>query len=469
MSHILKKKDLETIYEKVIEILEQIGITFGTEKALELLGKNGAKIEGSKAFIPKTLLERCLESLPKYDYENQGPKRITATSPFGMVPTILDDETGTYRSGTVDDVVKMYQLTQTSDLYECASPCVIDPVDSDAEDLYVGQIAMLLRYSDKWPSVGIRATAQNSKDGNLYQSARKSIRLIREFYDVWDEPVMGQSICPMSPLAYDWECLDNLTAAIEEKQNIILCPCSLTGLTGPASLLGLVIHDIAISLAGIVYAQLLSPGIDVSICSCSGATDMRSIQPAYGTVECVYIEGMLYEFAKYMQIGCTICGALSDSAKVDYQAGAESMLTTLMPYYASEINEVWCYPGLMSAWYCGSFEKLILDEEMMRNVNRALKGVNLKLDPKLMRSLTEAQEKNTFLQGKTPSAYRKDHYLTKIFSKYGVSQDISPEKTDIRLKVKREIENRINEYQAPEITKEQKEILKPHLPSRCSF
>ena len=34
MSHILKKKDLETIYEKVIEILEQIGITFGTEKAL---------------------------------------------------------------------------------------------------------------------------------------------------------------------------------------------------------------------------------------------------------------------------------------------------------------------------------------------------------------------------------------------------------------------------------------------------
>lgn len=72
--------------------------------------------------------------------------------------------------------MKMYKLTQTSDLYECASPCVIDPVDNDADDLYVGQIAMLLRYSDKWPSVGIRATAQNSKDGNLYQSARKSIR-----------------------------------------------------------------------------------------------------------------------------------------------------------------------------------------------------------------------------------------------------------------------------------------------------
>ena len=71
-----------------------------------------------------------------------------------MVPTILDDETGVYRSGTVEDVVKMYKLTQTSDLYECASPCVIDPVDNDADDLYVGQIAMLLRYSDKWPRLG---------------------------------------------------------------------------------------------------------------------------------------------------------------------------------------------------------------------------------------------------------------------------------------------------------------------------
>ena len=105
----------------------------------------------------------------------------------------------------------------------------------------------------------------------------------------------------------------------------------------------------------------------------------------------------------------------------------------------------------------------------MRNVNRALKGVNLKLDPKLMTSLTEAQEKNTFLQGKTPSAYRKDHYLTKIFSKYGVSQDISPEKTDVRLKVKMEIENRINQYQAPEITEDQKKLLQPYLPSKCSF
>lgn len=469
MSHILEKKDLETIYEKAVEILETIGITFGTEKALNLLRENGARIDGNKAFISESLLKKCLDRLPKYDYAEEGPKRITATSPFGMVPTILDDETGAYRSGTIADVVKMYQLTQTSDFYECASPCVIDPVDNDAEDQYVAQIAMLLRYSDKWPSVGIRATAQNSKDGNLYQSARQSIRLIREFYDTWDEPVMGQAICPMSPLAYDWECLDNLTAAIEEKQDITLCPCTLTGLTGPASLLGLVIHDVAISLAGIVYAELLSPGVNVSICPCSGATDMRSIQPAYGTVEYAYIAGMLYEFSKSMQICCTVCGALSDSAKVDYQAGAESMLTTLLPYHLSDVNVVWCYPGLMSAWYCGSFEKLILDEEMMRNVNRSLQGVNLKVDKKLMGSLVEAQKNNTFLQGKTPSVYRKDHYLSKIFSKYGVSQDISPEKTDLRLKVKKEIAARMEAYKAPEITKAQQKILGAWLPSKCKF
>lgn len=132
-------------------------------------------------------------------------------------------------------------------------------------------------------------------------------------------------------------------------------------------------------------------------------------------------------------------------------------------------HEKGCYPGLMSAWYCGSFEKLILDEEMMRYVNRSLKGVNTKVDPKLMQSLRNAQEHHTFLQGRTSPVYKKEHYLTKIFSKYGVSQDISPEKTDIHLKAQKEIADRIEGYTLPDITEAQKKIIQPYLPTKCKF
>ncbi|MEG0377855.1 MAG: trimethylamine methyltransferase family protein [Eubacterium sp.] len=469
MRRLLEDEQLKNIYADVVDILENIGISFDTEKALTLFKENGARVDGKKVFIPHTMLEKALDLLPKHDYSDLSEKRVAATSPFGMVPLLLDEETGEYRKTTIDDAVKMYQLTQTSDFYECASPSVIEPQGNDAEDQYVAQIAMLLKYSDKWFSNGIRATARNSKNGDLYNSSKEAIQLVKKFHDNFEEPVMSQCICPMSPLAYDWECLDNLTAAVEEGQTVVICPCTLTNLTGPASLMGLVIHDIAISLAGIVYIQLLSPGLAVDLCCCSGVTDMRSIQPAYGTAEYVYIAMMFYECCKDLKINCTICGSLADSAKVDYQSGVESLMTTMMPYMVSEIDTIWCYPGLMSAWYCGSFEKLILDEEMMRGVNRALKGVNTKIDPKLKKSLIAAQETGTFLSGKTPSTYKKDHYLTKIFTKYGVSQDISLEKTEVHLKVKKELESRVEMYKAPDLTETQKKLLQDYLPTPCKF
>lgn len=469
MPRLLDDNTIAEIHKYIRDIHENIGISFGTEKALDLFKKHGAKVEGDRVFISNELLEKALSTLPKYDYTDLTPQRITATSPFGNVPIIYNNESKKYQKGTIDDVIKMYQLTQTSDLYECANPSVVEPEGNDTEDQYIGQIAMLLKYSDKWISNGMRATAGNSKNGDIYQSMRGAFQLVKKFHDKWDEPIMGQGLCPMSPLAYDYECLENLDATIDEKQNIVICPCTLTNLTGPPSLLGLAIHDLALSFAGIVYAQLLSPGIDVSLSPCSASTDMRSVQPAYGTTETVYIATIFYEFCKELKIGCSMVGSLADSAKVDYQAGVESLLTTMLPYYITDIDTVWCYPGHMSAWYCGSFEKLILDEEMMRNVNRSLQGVNLKVDSKYMQNLKTAQAKNTFLSGRTPKNYRDEHYLSEIFSKYGVSDDMSPEKTDVNLIVKNELANRIERYQLPDLTNAQKKILQPYLPSKCKY
>ena len=74
---------------------------------------------------------------------------------------------------------------------------------------------------------------------------------------------MGQGICPMAPLSYDEESLINLTVLVEEEQDITIFPCTLSYMTGPESLLGVVVHDIAICLAGVVYIQMLKPGTGV--------------------------------------------------------------------------------------------------------------------------------------------------------------------------------------------------------------
>lgn len=141
MPRLLDANTIGEIHKYIRDILENIGIAFGTEKALDLFKKHGAKVEGDRVFISNELLEKALSSLPKYDYTDLTPQRITATSPFGNVPIIYNNESKKYQKGTIDDVIKMYQLTQTSD-----STSVLIPVWSNQKEM-IRRISIL----DKLP------------------------------------------------------------------------------------------------------------------------------------------------------------------------------------------------------------------------------------------------------------------------------------------------------------------------------
>ena len=251
---------------------------------------------------------------------------------------------------------------------------------------------MLLKYSDKWPSLGLRATKSNTKDGDVYTSAKRAIQLIKEIKGDDKKPVMGQGICPMAPLGYDEESLLNLTVLVEEEQDVTISPCTLSFMTGPESLIGIVIHDIALSLAGAVYVQLLRPGTSVSFCNFSTMTDMRTMQPVYGSPEYLHVQIMFYEVCLHFGMNCVICGCFSDGIRNDYQSGFESCLTAIAPYSMTDVEEIWCYPGHMAAFAGGSFHKMIFDEELMINCNRLLQGLNLSIDPLLKNKLASSLE-----------------------------------------------------------------------------
>ncbi len=458
---------LQDASTQAIEILKTTGVRFESEVVRALFQKHGARVEGDLVSIPHRLVDEALETAPRQDYRLPAPRRVAAATPFSNAPFILDDATGAIRRCTIEDAIKLYQVNETSPLYECANPGCADPVDNDGPDPFVAQVAMALKYSDKYPSIGLRATSSTSARGDVYGSARRAFRLVREFYDTWDRPVMTQGICPNPPLAYDQESLDNLRAALDEQQAISLFPCSLGYMTGPESILGTVIHDFAMSLAGLVYIQLKSPGHPTSFSNFSTISNIQTLQPNYGSPESVFIQVIFYELCKSLSLHCAICGGYGDGTAVDYQAGVEAMLTTLLPFSLTDAGEVWCFPGLLAGFACGSFHKAILDEEMMRYANRLLQGAEMTIDPKLPGLLAAGREAGNFLSAGSMKTYRRDNYLTKVFNKGGISQAGNAEKSDLARKVQQVLESRIAAYQLPERSAAQKKLLQPHLPSRC--
>jgi len=460
---------LHNAYTQALEIIENIGVRFQSETVREFLKNRGSRVEGDKVFIPRHLMEEALEICPKQDYSLPTQKRVVAATPFSNAPFILDDDTGAIRRCTISDAEKMYQVNETCSLYECTNPGCADPVDNDAPDQFVSQVAMAIKYSNKYPSIGLRATNSTARNGDVYGSARQAFRLVREFFDVWDKPVMTQGICPNPPLAYDQECLDNLCAAIDEQQAISIFPCSLGFMTAPESIMGTVIHDFAMSLAGLAFIQLKSPGHPTSLSNFSTISHIQTMQPNYGSAESVFIQVIFYELCKFLSIPCVICGSYGDGTAVDYQAGMEAVLTTMLPFSLTEVNEVWCYPGILAGFACGSFHKTILDEEMMRYANRILQGVEMTVDSALPELLNAGQEAGSFLGIGSMSTFRRDNYLTKLFNKWGIAQVDNAERTHLAFKVQRVLEKRIAAYQLPERSAAQKKLLQPHLPSQCQY
>jgi len=469
MKPFVEEATINEMYAQAVEIMEVVGIRFEREDARELFRKHGATIEGEKVRIPRHLIEEALSTTPKQDYSIPSPKRVIASTPFGNAPFILDDDTGIIRRCNIEDAIRFYQINETSTLYECTNPGCADPSGIDATDQFVAQTAMALKYSDKYPNFGLRATSSTAMNGDVYGSARRAFRLVREFYDIWDQPVMTQGICPNPPLAYDRECLDNLCAAVDEQQSISLIPCSIGFMTAPESIMGVVVHDFAMSLAGLVFIQLKSPGHPTSFCEFSTISNIRTLQPNYGSPESVYIQVIFYEMCKKFDLPCSISGGYADGAHVDYQAGMEAMLTTVLPFSLTEIAEVWCFPGILGGFSCGSFQKAILDEEMIQYANRTLKGVQMTIDPKLPKMLSDGMDAGSFLGIGRMKNYHRDNYMTKVFNKWGISQIEKDQKSNLACIAREILESRIALYELPKRSDAQKKILQPYLPSRCRY
>lgn len=129
-------------------------------------------------------------------------------------------------------------------------------------------------------------------------------------------------------------------------------------------------------LSTVALAQMAAPGAPVIYGSQSTTADPRNGSIAIGSPEGALCYNYCAQLAKYYELPSRAGGALSDAKVVNAQAGYESMMTYLA-CRQSGVNLIVHGAGILDSYTCVSFEKVMMDFEVMEYVNRYLMDIEV--------------------------------------------------------------------------------------------
>ncbi|KKK55990.1 hypothetical protein LCGC14_3069010, partial [marine sediment metagenome] len=148
----------------------------------------------------------------------------------------------------------------------------------------------------------------------------------------------------------------------------------LCGNTSPITLASNVVMHTAETLAGVVMTQLINPGAPVICGSVGSITDLRTMGHLSGSIERGMINAAVSQMAQYYKLPYYSTAGTSDSKVVDAQAGYESGMMNLL-VAMSGANYIHDAAGLMEFDLTASYEKMVIDDEIIGRCLRVLRGI----------------------------------------------------------------------------------------------
>lgn len=191
-----------------------------------------------------------------------------------------------------------------------------------------------------------------------------------------ERPFISMVTCVISPFKLD-EHYSRLTMACAENRIPVVVPAEpLCGATSPITLAGNLVVLTVDTLAGVMLSQLVNPGAPVLFGCVSSITDLRDMKYLSGAVEMGLLNAAAAQLAKYYELPHYTTAGMSDAKVCDAQAGYESAITGLLAALAGG-NIIHDAAGFLEFCMTASYDKLVMDDEIIGMVMRAVKGIEV--------------------------------------------------------------------------------------------
>ena len=373
----LSQDDLQQIHSSALRVLESVGIDFLYEPAVDLLAKAGCKVEGRRVFFPPKLVEEQTAKAPSQFtlYARNAEKNVVigaehiAYVPCYGAPLVYNLDEGR-RDSTLNDFVNFVKLTHASCYQDITGGLMAEPNDIPIARRGAEMLYAAMRYSDKpfmGGVLGAEAADESIAAAAIVFGSREEMAAKPPFISI-----LGSR----SPLSYDDRMLSAMMTYARAGLPQLISALSIAGATGPVTMEGTLVVQLAEILAGITLVQLVREGTPVVIGGQSTSAAMRYGTLSIGAPEMAINTAATAQLARFYNLPSRSGGALTDSKTCDSQAGSESMMGQLMTTL-SGINFVLHSAGMLETYMVASYEKFILDDEICGMCKRIKAGENI--------------------------------------------------------------------------------------------
>jgi len=376
---ILSDDQIEAIHDASMHILENFGIEVMSARALALFEKAGARVDhaSQNVRLDRGLVAEALKTAPSsYTLTPRNPERqvilggnhINFTLVAGP-PNVHDMERGR-RPGNMRDYRDLVRLAQHFNCITMIGNQVCAPVELPANSRHLDTYFANLTLTDK--SFHCTAIGRGrALDGISMMATARGLTLD----EMAKDPGVTTIISVNSPRRFDEQMAEGLMTMAEYGQSACVTPFTLMGAMSPVTLAGALAQQNAEALFGVVLTQLVRPGAPVSYGAFTSNVDMKSGAPAFGTPENTKANIASGQLARRYNLPYrTTPGSASNAA--DAQGAYETMMA-LWGAVLGHGNLVYHAAGWQEGGLTASFEKFIIDVEMIQHMIEFLKPIEV--------------------------------------------------------------------------------------------
>lgn len=390
--NVLSEDQVEQIHEASLSLLENFGMRVLHEGARELFAGAGADVDADTMMVRfdrNLVMEKLALAPSEFTLHARNPAKnirmggnhLAFTSVGG--PAYCNDLDKGRRRGNFEEACDYMRLVQSLDIIHQEGGGPFEPIELPPEtrhlDLYHAQIRLL---DKNWQPNALGG--QRARDA--INMARISLGFSEE--ELAEKPALFAIINTNSPLQLDIPMAEGLIEMSGAGQAVCITPFTLAGAMAPVTLAGTLTQQNAEALVGIALTQIVRPGAPVVYGAFTSNVDMRSGSPCFGTPEYAKAAQASGQLARLHGIPMR-SSSVTSSNVVDAQSTWESSMS-LWAAITGHANIIVHAAGWLEGGLTASFEKLIIDAEMLQMMSEYLRPIEVNPDTIALDAIREA-------------------------------------------------------------------------------